>query len=303
MVLTYFRYFKNGTFLECSWNFPGMFFGASSLHFNLKLRFLYASSINTFRFPTMTKRVAPSKYWVFTWNNYPDMWESMLLAASHVDKYIFGKEVGESGTPHIQGYIEFSKKVRPTTAVGIPAIHWEKRRGTAKEAIEYCTKDGDYVKSDNCRLDRPLRLITDLRPWQQSIVDIVGQEPDDRTVYWYWDEKGNTGKSALCKLLVAKHDAIICGGKATDMKYLIVKYREKHGVWPELVIFDIPRTILNYVSYTGIEEIKNGCFASTKYECDMVLMNSPHVLCFANERPNESALSSDRWNINHIASI
>lgn len=31
-----------------------------------------------------------------------------------------------------------------------------------------------------------------------------------------------------------------------------------------------------------VEEIKNGIFASTKYECGMHKMNRPHVIVFAN---------------------
>lgn len=58
---------------------------------------------------------------------------------------------------------------------------------------------------------------------------------------------------------------------------------------------DIPRSCRKYVNYTGIEEIKNGCFASTKYECEMIVMNSPHFICFANDEPQVEKMSQDRW--------
>uniref|UniRef100_UPI004049B2EE hypothetical protein n=7 Tax=Pseudomonadati TaxID=3379134 RepID=UPI004049B2EE len=61
--------------------------------------------------------------------------------------------------------------------------------------------------------------------------------------------------------------------------------------------FDIPRSQLDYLSYTGIEEVKNGCFFSSKYESEMVLYNSPHIIVFANEEPTYHKLSSDRWNV------
>ena len=50
----------------------------------------------------------------------------------------------------------------------------------------------------------------------------------------------------------------------------------------------------------SIEEIKNGCFASSKYESKMVIMNSPHILCFANELPDTQKLSRDRWNLHDL---
>jgi hypothetical protein len=84
------------------------------------------------------------------------------------------------------------------------------------------------------------------------------------------------------------------------MKYGIVKYIEKHGFAPTSVIIDIPRSRLDYVSYTAIEEIKNGCFFSTKYESDMVVFNSPHIICFANAYPETSQMSADRWKIYEI---
>lgn len=61
------------------------------------------------------KRVNPSKKWVFTWNNYDDGTLELLksMLDTDADKYVLGKEVGESGTPHIQGWVVFKVRKRP----------------------------------------------------------------------------------------------------------------------------------------------------------------------------------------------
>lgn len=115
---------------------------------------------------------------------------------------------------------------------------------------------------------------------------------------WFYEENGNVGKSALCKYICHHYNAIICSGKAADIKYMCVKYNEKMGFYPEIIICDIPRSSENYLSYTGLEEVKNGCFMSSKYECDVVLMNPPHMICFSNFHPDVSTMSVDRWNVN-----
>jgi hypothetical protein len=79
------------------------------------------------------------------------------------------------------------------------------------------------------------------------------------------------------------------------MKYAIMKSIDDRGVVPKILLLDIPRSLEEYVSYQGIEEIKNGMFFNTHYEAKMVCYDSPHVVVFANFEPDLSKLSRDRW--------
>lgn len=249
---------------------------------------------------SLRRQISPCIKWCFTLNNYTEENISSIVPIfkSLCKVAIIGKEIGENGTPHLQGYVEFIKKCRPLSLKLTDKIHWEKARGSKEENEEYCSKEENVILKIG--FAAKIRVISTLRDWQQNVVKLVETEPDDRSIHWYYDYKGGVGKSALVKLLCLNYGAIICSGKSSDMKYMIVKYKEKYDDYPKIVIFDIPRSSLDYISYTGIEEIKNGCFASSKYECDMVIMNSPHILCFANELPDTSKLSKDRWKITNL---
>lgn len=74
----------------------------------------------------------------FTLNNYTDV---EFLAAIKCRYLIAGREVGESGTPHLQGFISY-KNPRTFAAVqkAIPGAHIEKAK-TIRAAIDYCRKD------------------------------------------------------------------------------------------------------------------------------------------------------------------
>lgn len=212
--------------------------------------------------------------------------------------FIVGKEKTADGRKHWQGYVEFKAKQRPMEIfkrdVFWRTAHWEKAKGNRQQNVAYCSKEGDFV-SNGLQVPKPIRTITELRPWQQGIEDMVREEADDRSIHWYWEETGGVGKSAMVKYLAVKHGAMVCAGKAADMKYGIRAWMEAHdGCWPEIVIFDVPRSQAEYLSYQGVEEIKNGCFFSQKYEGGMVLTNPPHVLVFANSLPDMSKWSRDR---------
>lgn len=59
---------------------------------------------------------------------------------------IFGKEHGSiTETFHLQGYVEVSSKTSLSTMKKfLGRAHWEKARGSAKDASAYCMKEGDY---------------------------------------------------------------------------------------------------------------------------------------------------------------
>lgn len=254
-----------------------------------------------------TRQISPAKHWCLTWNNYSVDWLEKFHS-SKIEQYVLGREVGESGTPHIQGYVKFFKKERPKSVIDSDQIHWEKCRNIAN-AIAYCQKDGDY---EILGLPRPqvLEILAekDFYPWQAAAMDKMRCFQDNRKIFWIWEAEGNVGKSAFVKHIVHHRDAMICSGKASDMKYLIAKFIKEKSYTPEIVIFDVPRSNLQYISFQGIEEIKNGCFASTKYDCEMILMNSPHLFIFANEPPWEHMgmyngkpkMSLDRWEVYKI---
>lgn len=255
------------------------------------------------------KSISPSKHWAFTWNNYNDnlVPEFDTLLDRYCSKFIYQSEIGEeSKVPHLQGYICFKEKNRPLSVFKISnSLSWRKCF-SPNDMIEYCHKDGTYDgkyrKTKNIFFPKPIKTIDKsiLKSWQTDILEIIKNEPNPRTIYWYFDTVGNTGKTSFSKYLAVHHEALILSGKASDMKYGIVKYMEKKVNYPELIVLDIPRSNNDFISYGGIEEIKNGIFFSSKYESSMVVGNSPHIFVFSNDRPDMSKMSKDRWKIREI---
>lgn len=257
---------------------------------------------NTKPNPSLKKRqISPSKRWCFTFNNYDSSVINELKEIVPICRtMIVGKEIGENNTPHLQGYIEFIKKLRPLSLKLNKGFHFEKSKGTKAQNVKYCRKEGNEIKELCFNIPRKLKLIKpeQFYYWQKDIIKTIQEEADDRTINWYWKHKGKMGKSQFTKYIVANYNCMILSNRACDMKNGILQYEKEKGIFPEIVIIDIPRSVnLEYVSYTGIEEIKNGCFFSPKYEGGMCLFNSPHIFIFSNDEPLIEKLSLDRWNI------
>lgn len=92
-----------------------------------------------------------SKRWVFTLNNPTSTEVDVLKALETSDdvRYItWGNETGESGTPHLQGFVIFngSKRLRAVKRILGNRVHAESARGTSQQARDYCHKDGDFIE-------------------------------------------------------------------------------------------------------------------------------------------------------------
>lgn len=81
---------------------------------------------------------------VFTINNYTPAEETNLKNFREVRWLIFGKEVGDNGTPHLQGACVIGKQVAFSTIKkwkGFERAHIEVMHGTPQESLAYCTKE------------------------------------------------------------------------------------------------------------------------------------------------------------------
>lgn len=242
-----------------------------------------------------TNRISASKYWVFVLNNWTkdELDEIITICGSNL--YNIGEEVGEQGTPHLQGFISFNTKCRPFEKFPNKRIHWEKCKSNEADNLRYTSKSG-IVHSN---FPKPLILINPSKfyEWQKQIINLISSEPDDRSIYWYWESNGCAGKTAIAKYICATYNAIVVSGKSSDCKNAILQYFNCKKKYPDIIIFDIPRCNQNHISYEALESIKNGLFYSGKYEGGMCIFNCPHVICFANEEPDIPVLSQDRWKI------
>lgn len=117
----------------------------------------------------------------FTLNNYTE--EELDDIKKLVVAYmVIGKEVGESGTPHLQGYIEFKNSMRwETIKKRMPRAHLEKRKGTAQQASDYCKKDGDFTEvgelsQQGARTDLA-DLVNQISAGELTVQDVVLSNP------------------------------------------------------------------------------------------------------------------------------
>ena len=89
--------------------------------------------------------------WCFTSNNP----ESEPRFQKSIMKYlVFGREVGESGTPHLQGYVQLLQRKRLSflrNNMG-GSFHWESAKGNCSQNQEYCKKDGNFQEFGEARL-------------------------------------------------------------------------------------------------------------------------------------------------------
>lgn len=244
--------------------------------------------------------------WCFTYNNYtpdcPDRLRSFFDAACC--KYVFQREVGETGTHHLQGVVRFSKPVVPVIEVPkvhdlFVRIHWERCRSW-EHSIRYCSKEDTRLADTTPYQNIEVLPVPELRGWQTYLVDTLLPTFTHRNVYWFWESRGGVGKSMLVRYLCMTRAALLVSGKDSDIKHGVATFLQNTGAGPDLVIVDVPRSSCGYLSYSGIEQVANGCFFSSKYESTMVVTKYPLIICFANERPNFERMSADRWQVYHI---
>lgn len=99
------------------------------------------------------------KYWCFTLNNYTPEEVGLLKSMPPPVSYmLFGfEEAPSTGTPHLQGYLELSRKLRGREVIqlaGLDRASVFSRIKPQAANVTYCKKSGNFVELGELRVSR-----------------------------------------------------------------------------------------------------------------------------------------------------
>ena len=135
----------------------------------------------------------------------------------------------------------------------------------------------------------------ELLPFEQEVIGFLN-EPGSRAIHWIYSMAGGLGKSRCASMLVDTFDALVIDPDAAkDALKLIGKHKAKWAMFESkpVLILDLPRTKPTTAKklYQVLEAIQ-GSFSDRNGTIQWA--NLPHVIVFANDRPETGRLSADR---------
>jgi len=135
--------------------------------------------------------------------------------------------------------------------------------------------------------------------WEHELHSIIAAPPCTRSIHWFVDMVGETGKTINAKSLYFNHQAFYCtGGKASDIAHA---YQYQPIVVFNLVASQDKET--QAYLYTVLEQFKDGIFSSGKYNSMIKTFKIPHVIVMSNEWPDESRMKKSRIVVHNIQEL
>lgn len=141
-------------------------------------------------------------------------------------------------------------------------------------------------------------------PWQQTVINELSEPSDPRTIGWYCDRRGNTGKTFLAKHLGMYKDSVVLNiNESTDLSLISREIRirliQNKSISSIILTLTNSKSIDLYKLYDVIESLKDGILYASEHN-DTLYFDSCHVIVLASCYPNMSLLSLDRWNLRTI---
>jgi len=267
--------------------------------------------------PKKEKKRSPlGQIWSFTLNNWTNLEMDQMDQIFSLSTWpaAVGQEVGEGGTPHLQCWVDFGKRVRPVEMKefgDLKRIHWgdaygrpQRVTGDVRSGPTYCAKDGKCKLYNGAKVRREVVFPEFTKWWQKHIMELIGENPDDRSIHWFYSTEKGVGKTTFAKYLVMKKGACMLDGKKNDVKNAVLTWMKEYGEYPELCVWNIPASLdADYISYTALEQVKDALFYSGKYEGGPVAGPCPHVIIFANVPPSGGDMDARRFVVHNVNDV
>jgi len=120
-----------------------------------------------------------SRNFCFTLNNYSEV-EYQQLLDTDCKYVIIGREKGEGGTSHLQGYFSFNLQKTLAACKKVNArAHWEICKGLPSQNRAYCIKDGDFEERGTIPVDPSKKGEGEKRRWEDAFVAVKENRIED----------------------------------------------------------------------------------------------------------------------------
>lgn len=143
------------------------------------------------------------------------------------------------------------------------------------------------------------------KEWQVELFELLSKpHTEDREIHWWYETKGNTGKTFACKMWMARHinETMIVTDSSASKDILNVYWdAEATGKKIKYVLVNLARQVeAREAIYKTLEQMKDGYWTNTKYKGGIHWGKKPHVHVFANWPPDINMLSGDVWRVHEI---
>jgi len=274
--------------------------------------------------------------WDFTWKltkKDGTKWDYNTIGTGLTQlckKFVFQFEKGEqNGYEHIQGRMSLIKATIKKTLLDQFLKIFKVDESEAPNYLEPTTtgihetkRNFNYVMKDTTRIEGPWTdddfigkeilyipiqfrgLMDRLYPYQKLIMDYKVPQYD-RVINYIYSPKGNEGKSTIVGLMEVYDKGGIDVPSFVDSAEKIVNYVADICIDGKIqtgvsLFIDMPRALnkdkLGNL-YAAIEHLKKGLFGEMRYKTRRCRIDTPAIWVFANQLPDLTLLSLDRWKI------
>lgn len=208
---------------------------------------------------TATSDTKLGRYWMFTINNYNDEdvklmneWKELAV------QLVVAKEVGENGTPHLQGFIGFKGMKRLAAMKKMHSrAHWELSR--SKDAAIYCCKEGGEVLINASNKKQGKR---------SDIHDVKDAISKNATMKELWNE--------FPEAMVKFHKGIEIGSKYWNPKRVKITHTLDSFIEPAM---DLSLPVVLW----GPTNIGKTCFAKAHFNNPLLVSHMDDLLEFTSD--------------------
>ena len=231
-----------------------------------------------------------AKRWCFTLNNYTDEDTNRVREAFNNENCVFaivGREIGENGTPHLQGFIHLrNKKTFRALKSILPSAHIELARGTDVENQLYCKKDNHILfeigfpamsqETNHSMLDA--YMLVDLVVNGADLCDLLDESDRYKIAY-------GKHQRLVDSLINKKNKKRLESGFLSFYKRLNIVFNQWQAeLYEELLIEPHPRKIIWYIDRAG------GSGKST-FAAVYISRMTTNVVRYGAVKPSDMALS------------